>query len=80
MFNSRSDVIFSPQNFTWTDFWGSIYTPYTPVATPLVLGPNISKTVRDTVTRLVPLDHQQEMAYGESNVRHVLNNVTPASN
>jgi len=37
MFNSRSDVIFTPQKvyFNWTDF-GFIYTHIPAVATPLV--------------------------------------------
>jgi len=29
MFNSRSDVIFTPKKFTWTDF-GGIYTHIPP--------------------------------------------------
>jgi len=41
--------------------------------TPICLEPNISKMTggRDSV----PMDHQQEMAYGESN-DHVANDVT----
>jgi len=34
MFNNRCDFILPHKKFTWTDF-GGIYTPYTPVATPL---------------------------------------------